>query len=114
MFRSIGEFQWYPSRGSEGDDVTGIVVGRGTDPAYARSFLDAARYLAAEVARPTPSAYHAVAIPTLYCFRHALELMLKALLREVDSVVSVPRTRERASAAAIRRRTSRHTFTVGT
>jgi hypothetical protein len=88
MFRTIGQFEYYPPRGSEGDDVTGVVIGRGTDPAYARSFLDAARHLTTEVAKPTPSAYHTLAIPALYCFRHALELMLKAVLREVDAVLT--------------------------
>jgi hypothetical protein len=88
MFRSIGQFQWYPGRGSEGDDVTGVVVGQGTDPAYARAFLEAASHLAAEVAKPTPSSYHDLAIPALYCFRHALELILKSVLREVDMVLT--------------------------
>ncbi|HEX8211706.1 MAG TPA: hypothetical protein VF584_16145 [Longimicrobium sp.] len=68
--------------------MTGVVIGRGTDPAYARSFLDAALHLTTEVAKPTPSAYHTLAIPALYCFRHALELMLKAVLREVDAVLT--------------------------
>jgi hypothetical protein len=88
MFRSIGPFEWYPGRGFEEDDITGVIVGQGRDPAYARGFLEAAQLLASEVARPSFSSYHALAIPSLYCFRHALELMLKSLLRQVDDVIT--------------------------
>lgn len=88
MFRSIGNFEWYPGKGSEGDTVTGVVVGKGSDTAYAGSFLAAASHMAAEIAKPSFSSHHQLAIPTLYCFRHALELMLKSLLREVDAVLT--------------------------
>lgn len=98
MFRSIGKFQWYPGRGSENGDVTGVVIGQGTDPAYAMGFLKAAIHLAADVSKPTPSSYHYFAIPALYCFRHALELMLKAVLREVDAVLTMYPAPENESA----------------
>ncbi len=78
MFRSIGNFEWHPPRGSEGDTVIGVVVGKGSDPAYAKSFLSAARHIAVEIAKPSFSSHHQLAIPALFCFRHALELMLKS------------------------------------
>lgn len=86
MFRSIGRFEWYPSRGTDAGDVSGVVIGRGSDPAYARSYLLAGNHLVVEIAIPSASAYHPLTVPALYCFRHALELMLKTVLRECDEV----------------------------
>ncbi len=44
--------------------------------------------MAEEIAKPSFTSHHQLAIPALFCFRHALEVMLKSVLREVDEVLT--------------------------
>lgn len=84
MFRSIGDFRWYPTRGGDPDDIDGVVLGKGSNHNYAADFREAGALLAREVAKPGASSYHQLLVPALFCFRHSLELKIKAVIGQFD------------------------------
>lgn len=86
MFRSIGNFDYYPGRGDGPGDVEGVVIGKGGDLNSARGYREAGDLLSEVVQRESASSYSELALPALFCYRHALELILKRVIGEVEAV----------------------------